>query len=131
MFRTGHRARKGDLPRAGQGFGEARQDLDKIADGKLEKYFGDFCLVEQAFIKDPDRKRLAAPRGRGEGRRRPDRGERLRTVPGRRRDGEAVGRPGRRGGEAARAGVIASDPPPCGGCVEKPSYRRILLKTVG
>lgn len=30
--------------------------LDKIAKGKLEKFFGDFCLVEQGFIKDPDKK---------------------------------------------------------------------------
>jgi elongation factor Ts len=30
--------------------------LDKIANGKLEKWFGDFCLVEQGFIKDPDKK---------------------------------------------------------------------------
>jgi elongation factor Ts len=36
--------------------GKPDKILDKIADGKLEKYFGDFCLVEQAFIKDPDRK---------------------------------------------------------------------------
>jgi len=36
--------------------GKPDKILDKIADGKLEKYFGDFCLVEQAFIKDPERK---------------------------------------------------------------------------
>jgi len=54
--RNGHRSREGDLPRAGKGFGKPDKILDKIADGKLEKYFGDFCLVEQAFIKDPDRK---------------------------------------------------------------------------
>ncbi len=36
--------------------GKPDKILDKIADGKLEKYFGDFCLLEQAFIKDPDRK---------------------------------------------------------------------------
>jgi elongation factor Ts len=36
--------------------GKPDKILDKIADGKLEKYFADFCLVEQAFIKDPDRK---------------------------------------------------------------------------
>ena len=30
--------------------------LDKIATGKLEKFFGDFCIIEQAFIKDPDKK---------------------------------------------------------------------------
>jgi elongation factor Ts len=36
--------------------GKPDKILDKIAEGKLEKYFADFCLVEQAFIKDPDRK---------------------------------------------------------------------------
>ena len=30
--------------------------IEKIATGKLEKWFGDFCLVEQGFIKDPDTK---------------------------------------------------------------------------
>jgi elongation factor Ts len=29
--------------------------LDKIVDGKLEKFFGDACLLEQSFIKDPQR----------------------------------------------------------------------------
>jgi elongation factor Ts len=28
--------------------------LDKIVEGKLEKYFGEVCLLEQPFIKDPD-----------------------------------------------------------------------------
>lgn len=36
--------------------GKPEKILDRIAEGKLEKYYGDFCLVEQAFIKDPDRK---------------------------------------------------------------------------
>lgn len=36
--------------------GKPEKILDRIATGKLEKFFGDFCLVEQAFIKDPDRK---------------------------------------------------------------------------
>jgi len=49
--------------------GKPDKILDKIADGKLEKYFGDFCLVEQAFIKDPDRKvsQLLADAGKGTG----------------------------------------------------------------
>jgi elongation factor Ts len=29
------------------------QVLDKIVEGKLEKFFGDTCLLEQTFIKDP------------------------------------------------------------------------------
>ena len=36
--------------------GKPEKILDKIATGKLEKFFGDACLVEQAFIRDPDRK---------------------------------------------------------------------------
>jgi len=49
--------------------GKPDKILDKIADGKLEKYFSDFCLVEQAFIKDPDRKvgQLLADAGKAAG----------------------------------------------------------------
>jgi elongation factor Ts len=49
--------------------GKPDKILDKIADGKLEKYFGDFCLLEQAFIKDPDRKvgQLLAEAGKAAG----------------------------------------------------------------
>jgi len=49
--------------------GKPDKILDKIAAGKLEKYFGDFCLVEQAFIKDPDRKvsQLLADAGKAAG----------------------------------------------------------------
>jgi elongation factor Ts len=49
--------------------GKPEKILDKIAEGKLEKYFGDFCLVEQAFIKDPDRKvgQLLAEAGKAAG----------------------------------------------------------------
>jgi elongation factor Ts len=32
------------------------QVLDKIVEGKLEKFFGDQCLLEQPFIKDPSGK---------------------------------------------------------------------------
>ncbi|HSB61060.1 MAG TPA: elongation factor Ts, partial [Vicinamibacteria bacterium] len=32
------------------------QVLDKIVEGKLEKFFGEQCLLEQAFIKDPSGK---------------------------------------------------------------------------
>ena len=30
--------------------------IDKIVDGKIEKYFAESCLLEQQYIKDPDRK---------------------------------------------------------------------------
>jgi len=36
--------------------GKPEKILSRIAEGKLEKYYADFCLVEQAFIKDPDRR---------------------------------------------------------------------------
>ncbi|OFV88914.1 MAG: elongation factor Ts [Acidobacteria bacterium RBG_16_68_9] len=29
--------------------------VEKIVDGKMEKFFGDTCLLEQAFVKEPDR----------------------------------------------------------------------------
>lgn len=32
------------------------QVIDKIVEGKLEKFFADTCLLEQAFIKDPSGK---------------------------------------------------------------------------
>ncbi len=31
--------------------------VEKILEGKLDKYFGDFCLLEQIFVKDPDGKK--------------------------------------------------------------------------
>ncbi|HEX9913211.1 MAG TPA: translation elongation factor Ts [candidate division Zixibacteria bacterium] len=35
--------------------GKPEKILDKIVQGKLEKYFQEFCLLEQPFIKDEDR----------------------------------------------------------------------------
>jgi elongation factor Ts len=34
--------------------GKPDKILDKIADGKLEKFYQDVCLMEQPFIKNPD-----------------------------------------------------------------------------
>ena len=34
--------------------GKPDKILDKIAEGKLEKFFQEFCLMEQPFIKNPD-----------------------------------------------------------------------------
>ena len=28
--------------------------MDKIVEGKLEKFYSEVCLLEQAFVKDPD-----------------------------------------------------------------------------
>ena len=30
--------------------------IDKIVDGRIEKFYAESCLLEQQFIKDPDRK---------------------------------------------------------------------------
>lgn len=29
--------------------------LDKIIDGKIDKFYGDICLLEQPFVKDPEK----------------------------------------------------------------------------
>jgi elongation factor Ts len=34
--------------------GKPEKVLDKIIEGKLEKFFKDFCLMEQAYVKNPD-----------------------------------------------------------------------------
>jgi elongation factor Ts len=36
--------------------GKPANVIGKIVDGKMEKYYGDTCLLEQIFIKDPDGK---------------------------------------------------------------------------
>lgn len=36
--------------------GKPEQVIEKIVNGKVEKFFGEICLLEQSFIKDPDRK---------------------------------------------------------------------------
>lgn len=35
--------------------GKPEKVIEKIAEGKLEKYFSDVCLYEQPFVKDPDK----------------------------------------------------------------------------
>jgi len=35
--------------------GKPEQILDKIANGKLEKFYSEICLLEQPFVKDPDK----------------------------------------------------------------------------
>ncbi len=35
--------------------GKPEQVIEKIAQGKLEKFFKEVCLLEQPFVKDPDR----------------------------------------------------------------------------
>jgi elongation factor Ts len=36
--------------------GKPAEILEKIASGKLEKWYQEVCLLDQAYIKDPDRK---------------------------------------------------------------------------
>jgi elongation factor Ts len=36
--------------------GRPEKVIDKIIEGKLEKFYEDMCLMEQSFVKDPDRK---------------------------------------------------------------------------
>jgi elongation factor Ts len=35
--------------------GKPEKIIDKIVDGKIEKYFKEVCLLEQPFIRDQDR----------------------------------------------------------------------------
>src|SRR6266550_543451 len=37
-----------------QGKGKPANVVEKIVDGKLDKFFGSVCLLDQAFIKNPD-----------------------------------------------------------------------------
>jgi len=36
--------------------GKPEKFVDKIIDGKIDKFYSEVCLLEQAFIKDPDKK---------------------------------------------------------------------------
>lgn len=46
-------ARERDVA-AGQVQGKPANIVDKIVEGKIEKFYGTICLLEQAFIKNPD-----------------------------------------------------------------------------
>jgi elongation factor Ts len=35
--------------------GKPEKIVDKIVDGKIDKYYGEVCLMEQAYVKDPDK----------------------------------------------------------------------------
>ena len=35
--------------------GKPEKVLDRIVDGRIEKYYQDVCLLEQPFVKDPDK----------------------------------------------------------------------------
>jgi elongation factor Ts len=35
--------------------GKPEKVWDKILEGKLDKFFKDVCLIDQAFVKDPDK----------------------------------------------------------------------------
>ena len=36
--------------------GKSQQVMDKIVEGKLEKFYNETCLLDQIFIKDPEQK---------------------------------------------------------------------------
>lgn len=36
--------------------GKPERVVEKIVEGKMERFFSEICLLEQSFIKDPDRK---------------------------------------------------------------------------
>jgi elongation factor Ts len=36
--------------------GKPPQIVEKIVDGRMEKFYEEFCLLEQPFVRDPDRK---------------------------------------------------------------------------
>jgi elongation factor Ts len=36
--------------------GKPEKIVDKIVDGKIDKFYSEVCLLEQSFIKDPDKK---------------------------------------------------------------------------
>jgi elongation factor Ts len=38
------------------GEGKPEKVIDRIVDGKLEKFYEDVCLLDQAFVKDPDKR---------------------------------------------------------------------------
>ena len=40
-----------------QALGEGKPEhvVDRIVEGRLEKYYQDVCLMDQAFVKDPDK----------------------------------------------------------------------------
>lgn len=41
---------------AGQVKGKPAQVMEKIVEGKLEKYYSESCLMDQVYVKDPDGK---------------------------------------------------------------------------
>lgn len=58
-------AREREIYRAqAEGTGKPAPVIEKIVDGKMEKFFAESCLEEQAFVKDPEKtiKALVAER---------------------------------------------------------------------
>jgi elongation factor Ts len=35
--------------------GKPAQIIEKIIEGQINKFYGDICLLEQAYVKDPDK----------------------------------------------------------------------------
>ena len=34
--------------------GKPEKVIDKIIDGKMEKFYGEICLMEQSYVREPD-----------------------------------------------------------------------------
>lgn len=47
--------------------GKPEKVIDKIVEGRINKYLAEVCLLEQAFVKDPDRTVADLVKGLGEG----------------------------------------------------------------
>jgi elongation factor Ts len=47
------------------GEGKPANIVDKMVEGRIQKYYKDFCLVDQMFVKDPEKsiKKLTAEKG--------------------------------------------------------------------
>ncbi len=45
--------------------GKPEKIIEKMVEGRIQKYYKDFCLVDQAFVKDPEKsvKKLTAEKG--------------------------------------------------------------------
>lgn len=46
---------KGEFMKQGSDFGKSGSLLEKIVAGKMQKFFQETCLMDQAFIKDPEK----------------------------------------------------------------------------
>ena len=98
--------------------GKPANVVDHIVDGKIEKFYGESVLLEQPFVKDPDKTvgQLVAERDRQDRREHP--GPPLRPLQARR-------------GTRSVSDFAAEVAPGGADAMPMPAYRRILLKLSG